>query len=178
MNWPLRMRSLFLPVIFCLLLVLPLSAGAQSIETPPDLKPGDTLPGPLGIYYERGEGFLNVRIVDNRFRLYFLEEDKETLVEPGFSEAIIHYGNAVRRGLNRNTTTLELAGGQPYLMAARIIPPPHRYWVQIVVPERPAPPPAPGFPVNPNAKPVQTEETFPMEVLNQITDQSPVDGDS
>ncbi len=168
--------KLFLTLIA--LLAAPLSLFAF-IETPDDLKVGDELPGPLGVYYPyQGEkaSCVNVRLVNNRFRCYFLAEDHKTIVEYEWPRAIIQYGNAVRKGLNRNTTVMKPAENDaPYLMAVRFIPPPDRYWIRLVLQNKAdeeatnnlnSPPP-------PDAESV----SFPMEILNQLPVQDAGDTD-
>lgn len=106
------------------------------IETPDNLEVGMELAGPLGYYYSYpGDQarFVNVRIVNNRFECYFLEADKKTIVEPEWSRAIIQYESHVRRGLARQTTVMHKVDGRPLLSAKRIIQPPHRYWIRVIL---------------------------------------------
>ena len=110
-------------LFFALLSFLGITSATAQIETSDDLVVGDTLPGPLGVYYAyegTDAGFINVRIVKNRFRCYFLASDQKTIVEPEWPMAIIHYGNAVRKGLNKNTTVMRRVEDKPYLYGVRL----------------------------------------------------------
>lgn len=167
----------FRHLLFCLLFA-PLGLFG-AVETPDDLKVGDELPGPLGYYYTYGGKdayYVNVRIVNNRFRAYFLGDDQKTIVEPEWTKAIIHYGNAVRKGLNKNTTSMAMAeGGQPYLTAPRFIPPPDRYWVQLILQNK-----ADVEATNNYNQPAPEEAknlTFTTEILNQLPQQDAGDTD-
>lgn len=170
--------------VICLALLCPLVLLA-SVETPDDLAVGDELPGPLGVYYSyKGEdaAFINVRLVNNRFRCYFLEGDQKKIVEPDWPKAIIHYGNAVRKGLNKETTVMRAAeSGKPYLVAARFIPPPDRYWIQVIL-QNDADEEATNNFNDPPPEGAQSQ-AFPTEILNQLVvedtdDQDPAVGDN
>lgn len=169
------MKKMF---IVLALLAAPLAVFAQ-IETPDDLKVGDELPGPLGVYYGyTGEnaGCVNVRLVSNRWRCYFLAADQKTIVEPEWPRAIIHYGNAVRKGLNKNTTVMTPAeGGAPYLIASRFIPPPDRYWIQLILQNK-ADVEATNNLNQPSSSDAKSQ-VFPTEILNQLTTQDAGDTD-
>ncbi|WOO42836.1 hypothetical protein [Rubellicoccus peritrichatus] len=122
--------------VFALISFLGTASLSAQLETPDDLEVGGDLPGPLGVYYPyEGEeaAFINVRIVNNRFRCYFLDSDQKTIMEPEWPAAVIHYGNAVRKGLNKNTTVMRKVEEKPYLYGVRFIPPPDRYWIQVIL---------------------------------------------
>jgi len=162
--------------------VLALSASmaplVAAIETPDDLEVKDELPGPLGVYYSYSgneAAFINVRIVNNRFEAYFLEADRKTIVEPEWPQAIIHYGNAVRKGLNRNTTVMRQVEGPPLLRAARFIPPPDRYWIRLILQNKADEEATDNY--NEAAPEDAHSLAFDMEILNQLTTQDSGEGD-
>jgi hypothetical protein len=82
-------RTLFGGGIFCLLLGLAATVHAAD-EAEPVEEEIPTLPE-LGLYYDLGEdGKVNLRIVDNRFQIYFL--DGEDHVQPlAYQSARIRY---------------------------------------------------------------------------------------
>lgn len=121
-----------MPAIAALIILAAWVAAANAQNQPMEV--GDTLEPTLGAYwpYAQGDqkGFVNLRIVDNQFRLYFLEEDRDTIAEPALPHAVIHYSNTQRRSLNNQTLTLSRSGG-PFLGNPRFIQAPHRYQVRI-----------------------------------------------
>lgn len=139
------------------------------IETSDDLEVGEKLPGPLGVYYPyEGEeaSVINIRIVEGRFRCYFLESDQTTIVEPEWPAAIIHYGNAVRKGLNKETTVMRKVEVKPYLYGPRFIPPPNRYWIQVILQNKQDEETTNNY--NQPAVPGAKKLVFKTEILNQL----------
>ncbi|GAB4273505.1 MAG: hypothetical protein Tsb0018_05400 [Opitutales bacterium] len=97
-------------------------------------EPGKPLPDDLGITLERPTGgFINLRIENNHFILYFLDE-KLNLVEPVYPMAIVRY--VVHDEYKRSVTvTLRQENGSPWLTASRYIRPQPRYRVTIQLSE-------------------------------------------
>ena len=118
---------------------------------------GQPLPDNLGTTVEREEGgFVNVRIVGGRFRVYFLDKDSK-LVEPVYPMGIIRY--AVKKEYNRKITiTLNQSEGKPYLDAVRVTSPPYRYYLTLILTQD-VDAPIPGLP---------EKETFSRILVNQL----------
>lgn len=100
---------------------------------------GKPLPDELGLTLERKHidegatepGFINLRIVNNRFQLWFLDHEKN-VVEPAYPMAILHYrGFVVRR--SRETIQLRPDSDGLFLTSPRVVPPPHHYSVRILL---------------------------------------------
>ena len=92
---------------------------------------GQPLAEQRGIYTEAREGVLvNLRIVDNRVRLYAFD-GKGNLVLPPFQKAVVQL-----RGLGRaddQHVVLRQEGGEPWLSHPRFIRPPHNFNVRLLL---------------------------------------------
>ncbi len=118
---------------------------------------GEPLPDDLGTTVERQDGgFINIRIIDGRFRVYFLDKESR-LIEPVYPKGIIRY--AVRREYNRKITiTLSEQQGKSYLEAVRVISPPYRYYLTLIL-TYDLDAPIPGLP---------EKETYSRILVNQL----------
>ncbi len=86
----------------------------------------------LGIYVPREEEFVNLRIVDGHFELYFLDKEKK-VIKPVFNTAILRYENIARKDRDeRVTLRLTSGGGHQYLTSGRVIKPPFKFWVNFI----------------------------------------------
>ena len=146
MSTPFRLMSLVVLVFF---------AGMGLVFSQEKL--GEPLPDDLGTTVAReGGGFVNVRIVGGRFRVYFLDKDSK-LIEPVYPIGIIRY--AVKKEYNRKITiTLKALKGKPYLEAVRVISPPYRYYIALILTQN-VDEPIPGLP---------EKETFSRILVNQL----------
>ena len=92
---------------------------------------GAVLPD-LGIYLDdEGGGFVNVRIVDKKFRVYFTDAEKQ-LVAPTYSTARIKYED-VRNKDKEGTMRLQMDSGGLFLVGPRKVFPPYFLWVKLVL---------------------------------------------
>jgi len=121
-----KVASYFPIVLVLALAMLAPSAFAQ-------VKAEEQLLPELGIYVDIDEdewdaAKVNLRIVDNNFQMYFLDENN-LLVDADVDKVIVHYGNFIKDSNARFTLVLKKEG----LMytSVRVIPPPHRYMVRI-----------------------------------------------
>ena len=86
----------------------------------------------LGLYLDdAGGGFINVRIVDKKFRVYFMDADK-LLVAPTYSTARLKY-ESVRNKDKEGNMRLQMDGGGLFLVGPRKIFPPYFIWVKLVL---------------------------------------------
>jgi len=85
-----------------------------------------------GIFIPHSEGLVNLRIVDNKFQLYFVDAEKK-LVEPDAVKIIVRYSSQVRRGESESTVVLNPGPGSLYFTASRPILPPHFYRVKVIL---------------------------------------------
>lgn len=162
------------PLLRQFLVAILLALSPALIAEEAEIEVGKPLPNELGLTLERKEvdegatepGFINLRIVDNRFQLWFLDHEKN-VVEPTYPMAILHYrGFVVRK--SRETIQLLPEGDGLCLTSPRIVPPPHHYSVRILLMNK-----AEEEALNPDN---QTEvpankvrqEFFPVMQLNQI----------
>lgn len=107
-----------------------LLAALLAAQAAPAQEIGKPLPMPeLGATLPYESGFVNLRIVDRTFRLYFLDKDKK-LVAPLWTSARIKWED-VRNKLTVYGTTGMTPGGGPCLSAQRMIYPPYRFWVNL-----------------------------------------------
>jgi len=156
--------SLMKTSVFCRLAgTLLLWLGANSLGADPSVQAGQKLVPELGLYVDIdeekwGAAQLNLRIVNNNFRMYFLDEDK-SLVEPELDSAIVHYGNFIKDANARFTIVLEKEGLA--FTSKRVIPPPHRYMCRIFLRKTVDPP---GY----YEKPYEEKEFIGMHTLNQL----------
>lgn len=123
---------------FCAIFLL-LMPPATAEEGEGEIEVGKPLPNELGLTLARKEvdegeeepGFVNLRIVDNRFQLWFLDSEKNVVL-PSYPMAILHYrGFVVRK--SRETIRLSPDSDGLFLTSPRIIPPPHHYSVRILL---------------------------------------------
>ncbi len=86
----------------------------------------------LGLYLsDEGGGFVNVRIVDKKFRVYFTDAEKQ-LVAPTYTTARLKYEN-VRNKDKEGAMRLQMDGGGLFLVGPRKIFPPYFVWVKLVL---------------------------------------------
>lgn len=91
---------------------------------------GEEIPEPQkGQTFPFEDGFVNLRIVENTFRVYFLDAEKK-LIAPSWTNAQMnweHRRNPTQRGL------LSLSPGSgPFLSNPRLFHPPHFYTVRLL----------------------------------------------
>lgn len=130
------------------------------------VKEGEQLLPELGIYVdineeEWGAAKVNLRIVNNNFQMYFLDE-QNLLVPPPLDKVIVHYGNFIKDSNARETLLLEQRGMM--LTSIRVIPPPHRYLVRIFLKKT----------VDPEEyykDPYEVKEFIGMHTINQLGSQ-------
>lgn len=109
-----------------LLFVLPTILSAQ---TPPT--EGDKLPE-LGKYFKNEKvGTVNLRVVEGKFRIYFVDKD-QNIVSPAFKKARIDV-ELFRNKTHEYTLSLKLSEDGRYLTSTRRTSPPYRYWVRLVL---------------------------------------------
>jgi len=87
----------------------------------------------LGVYIPMAEdGFVNIRIVDKKFRLYFMDEERK-VKEPVYSSAFIRYENVAKKDVeDRLTLRLSEDGEYQFLTSGRVIKPPFNLWIFLV----------------------------------------------
>ena len=86
----------------------------------------------LGLYLDdKGGGFLNIRIVDNKLRVYFTDAEKK-LVKPTYRTARVKYED-VRNKDKEGTMRLNMDGGGLFLFGRRKLFPPYFMWVKLVL---------------------------------------------
>lgn len=131
---PLAILTLMKAYISILFLGLASSLFAQ--EEPPALpepseppfKVGD-LPLKSGFIIEREDApDLNFRIVDNRMRLYWIDENG-LIMEPTVSEVTLRFADSSGRDYHR----LKRVPGDTGLGSPYIVAPPHRYYITLLV---------------------------------------------
>ncbi len=175
MKWKNRF-SCCLPL--CILL-FPLFVSAEEEVAPPNTL-GGVLEPALGIDFKRTgkvPGTVNVRIVNNRFEVWFLDEEG-LIVEPDFETGVMFYSNPNIKELRNLHTTVSRSDSQPILTSPLIIAPPHRYLVRLVL-SKEAPPPDIYQPQVPGQeKPAKIEEIYGQAVLNQLVQQDAADEES
>lgn len=113
-----------LALLVCALLMFQFSAVAQTI--------GEKMPDQKGLTLEvQGRGMINMRLVDRRLQLVFMDLDGRVEQCP-FSRVVVHIEH---RGKNGDEMHLVLRpeAGKAALRHNRYIPPPNTYRVRIVL---------------------------------------------
>lgn len=130
------MKSLYLSLL-ALMICLPLSAQSDDVaEIPTEISEPPYAMGDLvveqGYYIERGEEEprINFRIVDNKLRLYWIDENG-LVAEPEHPTAIVRFTGSVR---GRAYHALKMLPEGAGLGSPGIIVPPHLYNVILVFP--------------------------------------------
>jgi hypothetical protein len=137
------MKFPYLP-LFALLLSLPLcaqsddtvSTEADAVEIPTEVSEPPYEVGDLvveqGYYIERGEeeARINFRIVGNKLRVYWIDENG-LIAEPEYSTAVLRFTGSVR---GRAYHSLSLLPSGVGLGSAGVLPPPHLYNAVLVFP--------------------------------------------
>ena len=114
------------------LLVLMLGVSALQAQDGKDSDDEEGIMPELGIYIPQGEGFVNLRIVNGHFELYFLDAEKK-VVETVYSTAYLKYQNVAKKDRDERVTLNRTSGGgYQYLSSGRFIKRPHRFWITIV----------------------------------------------
>ena len=86
----------------------------------------------LGLYLDdEGGGFINVRIVEKKIRVYFTDAEKQ-LVAPTYTTARLKY-ESVRNKDKEGNMRLQMDGGGLFLVGPRKIFPPYFIWVNLVL---------------------------------------------
>ncbi|MGZ0656392.1 hypothetical protein ACWPKS_12370 [Coraliomargarita sp. W4R72] len=122
--------------LLALLLALPLSAQNEVVAIPTEVSEAPYELGNLvteqGYYIERGEGEprINLRIVDNRLRLYWIDENG-LIAEPESQAATVRFTGSVR---GRPYHRLDILPSGVGLGSPGIVVPPHLYNVILVFP--------------------------------------------
>lgn len=87
----------------------------------------------LGHDFQTPRGLLNLRIVENRFRAYFVDEER-LIVEPPYLRIVL-FTEEMRRVDRRERLVLTPTGDGSHATHPRVIPPPHDFWVRMVLVE-------------------------------------------
>lgn len=89
------------------------------------------LPDPeLGTWVEREDGrHLQLIVEEQKFQLYFFDAEKQP-IRPDAVRAVVHFSLRTR---GRENTTLVPVGAGPFLEAPRLLPPPYRFPVMLVL---------------------------------------------
>ncbi len=123
--------------LFCLSGVLCAQSQTDQQNDIDKLKEGDELPEG-GVYWDlqSGKGQLNLRFHGNNLRLYFVDEGG-LIMEPTFPVALARYYNDLRSSVKvpRDVATLKPSSNGVYLTSSRILQPPLRYRVWVVLQE-------------------------------------------
>lgn len=90
---------------------------------------GKPLPDEKGATFPYEEGTINLRVMDNNFRVYFLDEEKN-LQEPTWPSASIRWFNTKAKPDQANFGGLKKGPG-PFLFCERNIVLPIYYWVHL-----------------------------------------------
>ncbi|HBR93114.1 MAG TPA: hypothetical protein DEA90_03010 [Opitutae bacterium] len=126
----------FFHTLLVLLSSLSLCAQEEPVELPTEVSEPPYELGDLvteqGYYVDRGEEEprINLRIVDNRLRLYWIDENG-LIAEPETETATVRFTGVVR---GRSYHHLKLLPDGFGLGAPGILPPPHLYNVILVLP--------------------------------------------
>lgn len=122
----------------------------------------------MGTFLEREDGgFINIRIVDNKFQLYFTDEEK-LVIPADFAKAYVRYASHVKRSDRDRTVTLKPDGNGAFLTASRAILPPHYYRVRIILTDEAEESESSGIPTYGSRTEEARKETFPEVRLKQI----------
>ncbi len=85
-----------------------------------------------GLNIQLPEVGLNLRVVDQNFRIYFLDEERIPLDPQPYTRAVLFTEQA--RGPKREDRLfLSPSSDGPFLVSPRIIAPPFDYWIRIVL---------------------------------------------
>ncbi len=103
---------------------LPVASGLSAVGL------GEELDG-FGHDFQTPDGTMNLRVVDNRFHAYFVDEER-LLVEPPYLRVVL-FTEEMRRVDRRDRLVLEPGPGGVYMTNPRIIPPPHDFWLRMVL---------------------------------------------
>jgi len=83
-----------------------------------------------GHYHPRGDGFINIRLTDNRFEIYFLNADK--VPQPVLHrQAMVFFEQTSNRN-NKGSVLLEMDADGKRLVAPRPVKPPPLYFARVV----------------------------------------------
>ena len=85
-----------------------------------------------GLNLQLSEVGLNLRIVDQNFRIYFFDEDRLPLNPPPYAHAVL-FTEEVSRPKREDRIFLSPSADGPFLVSPRIIAPPYDFWVRIVL---------------------------------------------
>lgn len=154
------------------LLLFPVLSLAEE-TAPPNTVGGVLDPAVLGIDFKRkGDvpGTINVRIVKNRFEVWFLDKDGK-IVEPDFDQGFIFFTNPNIKELRNLHTTLKRSDSRPMLTSPLIIQPPHRYLVRLVLTKEVSSGDIYQSSVSGQSSPEKIEEVYGQAVLNQLVQQ-------
>ncbi len=114
------------------LLVLILGISALQAQDGKESDDEEGIMPELGIYIPQGEGFVNLRIVNGHFELYFLDAEKK-VVETVYPAAYLKYESVAKKDrVERVILNLTSGGGYQYLSSGRVIKRPHRFWITIL----------------------------------------------
>ncbi len=92
---------------------------------------GEKLPE-MGLYFDRSPGNrVNLRIVEKKFRLYFVDTQNK-VVPPEYNSALVHAANVIRKE-REGRFALRLSSDGQYLTSPRVVLPPIDYWIRITL---------------------------------------------
>lgn len=114
---------LWVGLCLCLLIGAGPTLGEAEPEGPEPLPEG-------GYDHPRGSGFVNVRIVDNRFEIHFLDENR--IPQPvEYDRAMVFYEHVPIRS-NRGSILVEATSDGMKLIAPRPVRAPPLYFARVV----------------------------------------------
>lgn len=142
------------------------------------LAEGAPLVPTLGLYLERPNGgFLNVRIVNNNFELYFLDAEKK-LLKPDYNYAILSYASKVKKSDRKQTLKVSIAPNGLFMTAKRAISPPHDYELRLFLKDKVVDPATvPQYP-DYGAKNEPEVERYGLNRVNQLKKEKTEESDS
>ena len=92
---------------------------------------GEKLPE-MGLYFDRSAGNkVNLRIVEKKFRLYFVDNENKIL-PPEYDSALVHAENVIRKE-REGRFILRLSSDGQYLTSPRVVLPPIDYWIRVTL---------------------------------------------
>lgn len=98
-------------------------------------KTGDKLDD-LGAFYKLSDGnFLNVRIVNFRFKVFFTDPDKK-VIEPLYDTLIVKFDGIVKK---KEDGQYPLSKSGNYLTSSRRLKKPYQYWIRVFINDPKAP---------------------------------------
>ena len=123
------LKKIRVTLLFSLLVTLPIGLIAQNGES----EKKEAFPE-AGVYISRSDGsFLNLRLVERKFRIYFMDGEKHP-VDPPDARVIVRYENVARRDRDETRALKRVDGDEgTFFSSPQNIRPPWDFWVTIIV---------------------------------------------